>query len=170
VTADGGDWTVHIVVGIDQEGKPWLLDLWRGQTDSARWIDKLCDLILQWKPIEWAEETGQIKSAVGPFIEKRCRERGAHVYRRQFASRGDKAVRAQPIRGLMSMRGLHIAEGSDWYPAFRSELLRFPAGKHDDQVDALGLIGQILDAASTPGKLRPRLAIVRGGTSSWMGS
>jgi hypothetical protein len=26
-----------------------------------------------------------------------------------------------------------------------SELLDFPAGKHDDQVDALGLISQILD-------------------------
>jgi hypothetical protein len=30
-------------------------------------------------------------------------------------------------------------------PAFRSELLSFPAGKHDDQVDALGLVGQLLD-------------------------
>ena len=29
--------------------------------------------------------------------------------------------------------------------AFRSELLTFPAGKFDDQVDALGLIGQLLD-------------------------
>ena len=27
----------------------------------------------------------------------------------------------------------------------RSELLSFPAGKHDDQVDALGLVGQMLD-------------------------
>ena len=30
-------------------------------------------------------------------------------------------------------------------PVARSELLSFPAGKHDDQVDALGLIGQLLD-------------------------
>jgi hypothetical protein len=28
---------------------------------------------------------------------------------------------------------------------FVTELLSFPAGKHDDQVDALGLIGQLLD-------------------------
>ena len=27
----------------------------------------------------------------------------------------------------------------------RAELLSFPAGKHDDQVDALGLVGQLLD-------------------------
>jgi DNA invertase Pin-like site-specific DNA recombinase len=32
-----------------------------------------------------------------------------------------------------------------WYPGLRSELLSFPAGKHDDQVDALGLVGQLLD-------------------------
>src|SRR5690606_16709303 len=27
VTADGGDWTVHLVVGIDPEGRMYLLDL-----------------------------------------------------------------------------------------------------------------------------------------------
>jgi hypothetical protein len=27
----------------------------------------------------------------------------------------------------------------------RTKLLSFPAGKHDDQVDALGLVGQLLD-------------------------
>jgi hypothetical protein len=32
-----------------------------------------------------------------------------------------------------------------WAEQLRSELLGFPAGKHDDQVDALGLIGQLLD-------------------------
>lgn len=167
VTADGGDWTVHVVVGIDSEGRPWLLDLWRDQTDSAQWIDKLCDLVLEWKPIEWAEETGQIKSAVGPFIDKRSMERGAYVYRRQFAARGDKAVRAQGIRGLMAMRGLHIAKDASWYPSLRSELLGFPAGKHDDQVDALGLIGQILDTASMNGSVAPKLTPRRAGT--WMG-
>ena len=30
VTAGGGDWTVHFVVGMDPEGKLWLLDHWRG--------------------------------------------------------------------------------------------------------------------------------------------
>jgi hypothetical protein len=32
-----------------------------------------------------------------------------------------------------------------WYAELRAELLSFPAGKHDDQVDALGLVGQLLD-------------------------
>jgi predicted phage terminase large subunit-like protein len=148
VTADRGDYTVHVVVGMDKDGRAWVLDLWRAQTDSARWIDALCDLILQYRPVEWAEEKTQITSGVGPFIEKRCRERNANIYRRQFPTRGDKAVRAQGIRGVMAMRGLHVLADAPWWQALRAELLKFPAGKHDDQVDALGLIGQVIDAAS----------------------
>lgn len=147
VTADGGDYTVHIVVGLDPEGRPWLLDLWRGQTDSAVWIDAWCDLVKQWKPFEWGEEAGQIRSAVGPFIERRARERNVFVYRRQIPSKADKAVRAQSVRGLMATRGLMVPHNAPWFPAFRSELLSFPAGKYDDQVDALSLVGQLLDTA-----------------------
>ena len=45
----------------------------------------------------------------------------------------------------MALEGLYVPTNADWYPSFRTELLGFPAGKHDDQVDALGLIGQLLD-------------------------
>ena len=75
VTADGGDWTCHVVVGIDPEGRMYLLDLWRKQAASDVWVEAFCDLVKQWKPIGWAEEHGQIKSGVGPFLEKRQRER-----------------------------------------------------------------------------------------------
>jgi hypothetical protein len=34
-------------------------------------------------------------------------------------------------------------------------LMSFPAGKHDDQVDALGLIGQLLDTISAGNKPAP---------------
>jgi len=145
VTADGGDYTVHAVVGLDPEGRMYLLDLWRKQTASDDWIESFCDLILEWKPIGWAEEQGQIKAGIGPFLERRQRERKAYCARETFPTRGDKAVRAQSIRGRMALEGLYVPVNADWYPAFRSELLSFPAGKHDDQVDALGLVGQLLD-------------------------
>ena len=45
----------------------------------------------------------------------------------------------------MAILGLYVPPRAPWYPALRSELLSFPAGKYDDQVDALGLIGQLLD-------------------------
>jgi hypothetical protein len=45
----------------------------------------------------------------------------------------------------MALEGLYVPTNASWYPGLRSELLSFPAGKHDDQVDALGLVGQLLD-------------------------
>jgi predicted phage terminase large subunit-like protein len=145
VTADGGDYTVHAVVGLDPEGRMYLLDLWRKQAASDVWVEAFCDLVKEWQPIAWAEEQGQIRAGVGPYIDRRQRERQAWCVREQFPTRGDKAVRAQSIRGRMALEGLYVPKNADWLPNLRSELLSFPAGKHDDQVDALGLVGQLLD-------------------------
>lgn len=145
VTSDGGDYTVHCVIGVDPEKRMYLLDLWRKQAASDVWIEAFCSMVREWKPREWAEEHGQIKSGVGPFIDRMQRERNAYVYRRVFPTRGDKAVRAQSIRGRMALDGLYVPANASWLPDLRSELLSFPAGKHDDMVDALGLIGQLLD-------------------------
>lgn len=149
VTSDGGDYTVHIVVGVDPEGRMWVLDIWRKQSSSDVWVESWCDLVLDWRPAQWGEETGQINAGVGPFLVKRAREKHAYTWRRQFASRHDKAVRAQSIRGRMAMDGLMVPRNAPWLADFRHELLTFPAGKHDDQVDALGLIGQLLDLISS---------------------
>lgn len=154
VTADGGDYTVHVVVGVDPAENLYLLDLWRGQTDSSAWVEAFCDLVAEWKPLGWAEEQGQIKSGVGPFLTKRQQERKAWVARTPFPTRGDKAVRAQSIRGRIALSGLYVPIRAPWYAALRSEMLSFPAGKHDDQVDALGLIGQLLDLMTAGRKPR----------------
>jgi predicted phage terminase large subunit-like protein len=145
VTANGGDYTVHIVVGLDPIGRMYLLDLWRGQAASDVWVEAFCDLVKQWKPLAWAEEQGQIRAGIGPYLDRRQRERQAYCYREAFPTRGDKSIRAQSIRGRMALEGLYAPFNAPWYPELRSELLSFPAGKHDDQVDALGLIGQLLD-------------------------
>jgi predicted phage terminase large subunit-like protein len=152
VTADGGDYTAHAVVGVDPENRMYLLDLWRGQTSSDQWIEAWCDLVCRWKPLFWAEERGQIISGIGPYLQ-RGQSSG------QFVSRGDTATRAQSFRGRMAMLGLYVPTRAPWYPALRSELLSFPAGKYDDQVDALGLIGQLLDritAGQRPKKLEEK--------------
>jgi predicted phage terminase large subunit-like protein len=144
VTAGGGDYTVHIVVGVDPENRIYLLDLWRGRTASDVWVEKLLDMAKQWSPMAWAEETGQIRAAVGPLIDKRQSERRVYVFRKTFPTKYDKAVRAQAIRGRMALDGLYVPTKAHWYTAFQQELLSFPVGKHDDIVDCIGLVGQML--------------------------
>jgi predicted phage terminase large subunit-like protein len=149
VTADGGDYTVHVVVGVDPDDRIYLLDMWRQQAASDEWVEAFCALVKKWKPIAWAEETGQIKSGVGPFLRKRMMETKAYVFREQFATRGDKAIRAQSIRGRIAMNGLYLQTDAPWKADLVSEMMSFPVGVHDDQVDALGLAGQLIDKMSS---------------------
>ena len=140
-----GRFTVHAVIGLDPEGRMFLLDLWRRQASSDVWVEAFCDPVSEHRPLGWAEEQGQIKAGVGPFLERRMRERQAFVAREQFPTRGDKAVRAQSMRGRMALNGLYVPKHAPWLAEFRRELLAFPAGKHDDGGCVIGLIGQLLD-------------------------
>ena len=108
----------------------------RSVTRSLQQVKAWCDLVKKWRPSFWAEAHGQIISGVGPFLERRAIERHAYTHREQFPSRGDKAVRAQSMRGRMAMLGLYVRQAAPWFADLRAELLSFPAGKHDDQVDA----------------------------------
>jgi hypothetical protein len=147
VSAAKGDFTVHMVIGLDPEDRPWLLEIWRAQTTSDVWINEWCEIVKHWKPMSWGEEVGQILSGVGPFLERMSLEKKAHTERIQFASRLDKGTRAQSMRGLIATRGLWYASDLPGRAEFEAELLAFPNGRHDDQHDALGLIGQLLDIA-----------------------
>ena len=145
VRANAGDYTAHIVVGIDQYDDIYLLDLWRGQTASDKWVETLLDLMQRWKTLWWGEEKGQIEKGVGPFITKRQLERKIYGPRKQYSSVADKATRAQSFRGRMAMGKVYFPARAPWAAELIDELLRFPAGKNDDQVDACSLIGRMLD-------------------------
>jgi predicted phage terminase large subunit-like protein len=145
VSKNQGDYTVHLVVGLDCEEKMYVLDLWRDQAEPEEWVEVFCDLVQEWRPLAWAEERGHIEAGIGPHLKRRQRERGAYVFKRSFPSRYDKAIRAQSIRSRMAVEKLYIPSFAPWKADLMAELLAFPAGKHDDMVDALSLIGQMLD-------------------------
>jgi len=148
VTADGGDFTVHLIIGVDNNDEIYLLDLWREQTKTDLWIDAFIDLTEKWKPLRWAEESGQIIKSVGPFITQRMRERRAYVFRDAFTSSSDKSSRARSIQARMSMNMVKFPRNAKWMPDLMHELTRFPAGSNDDMVDTLSLIGRMLDKLS----------------------
>ena len=144
--SDGeGDYTVHIVVGIDQFDNIYILDIWRGQTTSDVWVEAFIDLVERWKPLTWAEEQGQIIKSLGPYIVKRMRERRVFCHREQFASVTDKVTRARSFQARASMGNVYLPGIAEWKEPLLNELLTFPVGRNDDQIDPLGLIGRMLD-------------------------
>lgn len=145
VTAKGGDYTVHGVCGVDPDDNLYVVDIWRSQAESHVWVEEFINLAHKHKPLNWGEEQGQIIKSLGPFIDKRMRERKVYCRREQMSSVADKPTRARSFQARAAMGKVYLPHNAPWVADLISELLTFPAGKHDDQVDMLGLIGRMLD-------------------------
>ena len=174
--SDGeGDYTVHLIAGMDKEQNIYLVDMWRGQEASMAWINAFCGMVRQWRPLKWAEEQGQIIKSLGPYIDRSMREQGAWVMREQFTSTTDKVTRARSIQGYAEMGRIYLPYDAPWVDAFMAELLTFPVGRNDDQVDAFSLLGRLLDTmigahvpeqkVSNPSGYRSKR--MNGGGESW---
>jgi len=161
VTDRGGDYTVHGIAGVDPDDNLYILDWWREQTETDIWIDTFLDMANHWKPLVWAEERGQIIKSVGPFITRRMREKRVYLNREQFTSAADKPTRSRAIQARMSMGKVYLPKNAPWVDDLVSEMISFPAGKNDDQVDVMALFGRMLDnmigasGAAKPNKPKP---------------
>jgi predicted phage terminase large subunit-like protein len=142
VTDDGGDYTEHGAFGVDAQDNIYVLDWWYGQTNAAEWIEKKCDLIIRHKPDCWFGESGVIRRSVEPFMVKRMEERKAYCRIEWLASIADKTARARGIQARASMGKVYFPKKADWKAHVMTQLLRFPAGVHDDAVDVLSLLGR----------------------------
>lgn len=142
VTEGDGDYTVHRIWGVDPHGDIYRLDGWRGQTAADRWIEEKLDLIHKWKPLAWFGEAGVIQKAVEPMLTRRMRERKVFCRVEWLPSIHDKPTRARGFQARAAMGKVHLEQNADL-----SEYLSFPAGKHDDEVDAASMIGRALDMA-----------------------
>jgi hypothetical protein len=140
VTDGAGDYTVHRIWGVDQDGVIYRVAGWRGQSTSDVWIDQKIDLILRWKPLAWFGEAGVIQKAIEPMLRRRMLERKAFCRLEWLSSISDKPTRARGFQARAAMGKVRFEPGADI-----SEYLMFPAGKHDDDVDTASLIGRALD-------------------------
>ena len=155
VTDGGGDYTEHGIFGVDPMGSVYVMDWWRGQTASDVWIEKMCDLIVKHQPLCWFGESGPIRRAVEPWLLKRMNERKAYARLEWMASINDKPTRARAIQALASMGKLWFPRDAAWKSDVIGQALRFPAGKHDDAVDVLGLFGRAQEHVASPAKFAP---------------
>jgi predicted phage terminase large subunit-like protein len=135
-----------LVVGIDPNDNIYVLDVWREQKTPDITTDAFIDLCKRWKPMAWGVDKDLMTKSVGPFVRKRMDEQNVYTVIEELAlGRQDKAMRAQAIRGRTAMGKLYLPSNAPWVTALKSEMLSFPVGVHDDQVDTLGIIGRMLD-------------------------
>jgi len=57
----------------------------------------------------------------------------------------DKQTRARSFQARLRAGGVKFNKQAMWYPEYEDELVRFPKGRHDDQVDASSWLGLVID-------------------------
>lgn len=158
VTEGGGDFTEHGVFGVDAWSNVYMLDWWRGQEAADVWIEAQCDLIRKHGPLCWFGEAGPIRRAIEPFLIRRMEERKVFCRIEWLPSIHDKPTRCRPFQALASMGKVF---GPPGYPPWKADvigqLLRFPAGMHDDAVDVCSLLGRGLEHVTVPDVAEVRL-------------
>lgn len=148
---DRNDYSVGVVVGINENDDMFVMDVVRGRFDGFELVERILDLYEQWKPSIIGIEKGHIEMALGPFLEKRVRERGLFeaYFKDLKTGRRDKEARARAIQGRMQQGKVYFPRDAAFSGPLIAELLRFPNGTHDDQVDALSWIGLMMTEFST---------------------
>jgi len=144
-TASRSDFTVIAVVGIAPNGRLKLVDILRGRWDSLETIDELFSAYIKYQPETIVLERGAIEKAIGPFLYAEMQKRNIYMPLHPETPTKDKTSRAISIRSRMRAGGFEVDNTAEWYRDFEDEILRFPKGKHDDQVDAISWIGLVLD-------------------------
>ena len=142
-TKQVNDFTCLTPFGIDSEDTIWILpEVWWQKEQSDIVVDAMVDLMVRYKPIEWFAESGHISKSLGPFLHKRMVEEEVYTTTvKELHPSADKRTRAQSTRGRMEMGKMRFPDFTSWWASGKSEILRFPHGKHDDFVDSLSLIG-----------------------------
>ncbi|MGH1373611.1 MAG: phage terminase large subunit [Cellvibrionaceae bacterium] len=150
---EANDYSVGVTIGVDRQERVWVLDLVRGRWDSLELCDIILDTWRSWKPQRVGIERGQISMAIGPLLEQRIKERKDWGFPYDpdglKTGKADKQVRARPIQGRIRQGMVIFPRDADWLGSFENELLAFPSGVHDDQVDALAWCGQMMKMFST---------------------
>lgn len=131
------DYTVCVTMDQDEHNSLYVIDVFRFRSDDGNAIvEHMIDQIETWKPDFLGVEDGQIWKTLKSQFETRMVERRVYQAYEVLQPLTDKIVRASPLKGRMQLRKVFIRNNMRWTEPFVRELMVFPGGKHDDQVDA----------------------------------
>ena len=140
------DYSVFLIAGVDENKIIHVKEVIRARMDSREIVDTMLALQRRYDLHAIGVEEMQVSKAIGPFLREEMHKTNTFLSLYPLSHGGkDKVARARSIQARMRAKGVRFDTLADWYPAFEDEILTFPRGKHDDQVDALAYLGLMLD-------------------------
>lgn len=164
------DKTVIGCVGVDERNDVWVLpDVVWERMETDRTVEELLVHMKLHAPMVWWMESELISKSFGPFLYKRMDEERIYCTIDPKTPTRDKRARARAIQGRLSMHKVRFPKFAPWWPAARNELLKFPAGAHDDFVDWLSWIGLgLMQEVSAEKDKEPEGKVVAVGSIAWI--
>lgn len=147
------DYTVGVVGLQDENDVLHVAEVMRFKSGDGMFIvESILNLCQKWYSpnLILGFEDGQIFRAIESLLKKRMRERKFYPSTQLLKPITDKMARARPLQGRMQQGMVSFAEAAQWYDTARAEMLRFPAGVHDDQVDALAWMATMAVGREAP--------------------
>lgn len=145
------DYTVGVCIGQDHYDNLYILDVRRFRSgDGGYIIDEILDFAATWNADVLGFEDGQIWKAIEFQFQKRCEERRQYPSYELLKPLTDKMVRANPLKGRMQLGKVFFDKHAPYFTDLHKEFLHFPAGKHDDQVDAVAWTIRLTLSRSAP--------------------
>ncbi len=147
------DYTVLWPFAVDHQDNIYFDIPIRARMPSMDIVEALCGMIETRRPVQVCVENVHISKTIGPYLRKRMQERHLYTAMWEYTATKDKLARSASLRGRMQQGKVFF------HPATRSdveiELLQFPAGRHDDLVDAAScgmlMLDTLMKGAAPPG-------------------
>jgi hypothetical protein len=153
------DYTVGSVTLQDDNDVLHVAEVVRFKSSDAFFIvESILNLSSKWASSSQVIgfEDGQIYRAITALLTKRMRERKMYPATEVLQPLTDKLVRGRVLQGRMQQGMVSFSDQGDWYDTVRGELLRFPAGLHDDCVDSLAWNARLVVGREPPRKLEAK--------------
>lgn len=133
---------------VDHNNDWYLVDRWKEVCTPDISGDVFCDMLAEHKPYEALMEKLDYNYAT--HILQEMDRRRLYVHVEPLSGAGDKKAKATAYRAHCARGKVHLPAGAPWTEDFLHEHLRFPNGKHDDQVDNGSLLGRRMAMVKAP--------------------
>jgi predicted phage terminase large subunit-like protein len=125
------DYSVLVKLGITSIGY-YVLDVWRARVEFPGLLRRVWNLDDE-SPAPSAIYVEDSSNAIALIQQLKSESRLPII---PVPAKGSKEARVEGITGTLEAKKVFLPEDAPWLIEFEKELLAFPAGKHDDQVDA----------------------------------
>jgi len=151
-TKQTSDYRVLLVVAVDSNNRWYLMDCPYGQWDTKTYMEKMFELIENYKIDTVHLEDGTIFQSLEPFIRDEMSKSGIYFRIGKLKADRKKEERIAMLQPRFEAEDILFPYAAHWLPEMENELLSFTMegakSLHDDLIDTLAYMIKIAKAPS----------------------